>query len=207
MDYFKHRRHHDSMKRWSGFNDLVEIMEKGGLPASSRYSLEFTIDILNSHNNGNITLDPDFSVIKYSCKSKFNNSINKRRPEDEKELHITEVSDLEGGGSVGYKEISSNDAKLGFCADGYLDVEDKLVFRRSLVDLLGYQKSYIIKEGIDLILMIKNALGGIPEAIASLREVVEKDEKVREIVEFLCKSKREDLMSDLENIQGLAYSL
>lgn len=65
--------------------------------------------------------------------------------------------------------------------------EDELEY--AIKEIKGLQKDIFIKEQIDVMQGLKDALDGVPVAVRTMKELCEKYERVNELVEIILSSK------------------
>lgn len=155
-----------------------------------------TLEIMNSAMNGNISsYSDDFDLKAYEIRCTMTDEIELGTSR-KKFLTIVDTVNTDEADSVGYGEISSN--KLRTLEDAFEDLENKDEFDKNLQDLYALRRDYMVSEGIDIVQMLYNSLDGIPEAVAEVRVLTEKDEKLKSIVGALCENSRDMLQGKLK---------
>ncbi len=184
MNYFKYQPQGQMGEIWSLFADLrdaqVECLEKKDSINRCEYS--HTYQILSSAMNGTIFDLERFNLREYEYACQERDKIiayNKSK----KELSIVD-DELSEDGDAKKSPNTINVSKLKRFEEAFQLVIENEDFENCLRELLNIREDYVEEKGFDPILMLKNALMGIPDAVKGLREV--KDKRFQELVSSLC---------------------
>ena len=151
-------------------------------------SYEYSLEIVKSALQGNISLSEDsdgetlFSLKDYTYGCKRNEKIS-RRANVKKELFIVDSFTEDENEKIGFGDISERVLKdIDTMIDTMLDDES---FEQSIISLLGIRNEYLVKEGVDVVELIKGSLNNVKESIKILSRLIKKDNRLATIVEGL----------------------
>lgn len=151
------------------------------------HSYEYSLEIVRSALQGNIILDADeeeksFSLKDYTFGCKRNEKIS-RRANTKKELFIVDSFTEDENDKIGFGDVSERVLKD---IDVMLDVMlDDATFEQSILALLGIRDEYLVKEGVDVVELIKGSLNNVKESIKMLSKLSRRDGRLRSIIEGL----------------------
>lgn len=170
---------------WEMFSDLINAGERQLVSEYDEYT--HTLDIIKAAMSGNVS-NESFNLDAYETQCALNDKKDFYNKLD-KVLYIvdtstgTESEDLR----VGYGEISAN--KLKSKEDPYEGIEDMEAFETNISILIGIRSTYLATKGIDIVELLRNSLKGIPEAVSTLRNLVQKDtSNISELLSSLLES-------------------
>lgn len=205
MKYFKHQYSESLGEIWSLFSDLASLSkEEEVVSKGSRGEFGHTVEIINSAMNKKLDNREGFNLETFDlrayeaeCRKKDEIKLN-----DLRKKYLTIVDTVNGNddtNTVGYGEISMNDARLKSMEDAYAVLEDNDEFETYLAKLYTLRKEYIVGKGIDPVEMLINSLKGIPEAVSLMTELISVDFPLKQIIEGLCSnSSNNNLQARLE---------
>lgn len=183
MNYFRYQYQGQMGEIWSLFADLRDAQEECLKLKDSYNRCEYahTSQIVNSAINGTIFDRSRFSLkdYEYACQERDKIALFNR---SKKEYAIVDEDILEDAEPKKPNTISVS--KLKSFEEAFQLVTENEDFENCLRELLSIREEYVEEEGIDPLLMLKNALNGIPSAVKELRKV--KDERFQELVSSLC---------------------
>ena len=155
-------------------------------------NIEHTSEIVEAGLKGNI--GENFSLIAYEKGIKKKEALAKiSKAKKKKNIDIS--LDTEQDNSVtSYFDISMTQLDMQVVkTTDLLDEYEKLLnedeLEYAIKEIKGLQKDIFIKEQIDVMQGLKDALDGVPVAIRTMKELCEKYERVNELVEIILSSK------------------
>ena len=177
-----------------GVNELPEnvINLFSELLKHPEINIEHTSEIVEAGLKGNI--GENFSLIAYEKGIKKKEALAKiSKAKRKKNIDIS--LDTEQDNSVtSYFDISMTQLDMQVVkTTDLLDEYEKLLnedeLEYAIKEIKGLQKDIFIKEQIDVMQGLKDALEGVPVAIRTMKELCEKYERVNELVEIILSSK------------------
>ena len=177
-----------------GVNELPEnvINLFSELLQHPEINIEHTSEIVEAGLKGNI--GENFSLIAYEKGIKKKEALAKiSKAKKKKNIDIS--LDTEQDNSVtSYFDISMTQLDMQVVkTTDLLDEYEKLLnedeLEYAIKEIKGLQKDIFIKEQIDVMQGLKDALDGVPVAIRTMKELCEKYERVNELVEIILSSK------------------
>ena len=177
-----------------GVNELPEnvINLFSELLQHPEINIEHTSEIVEAGLKGNI--GENFSLIAYEKGIKKKEALVKiSKAKKKKNIDIS--LDTEQDNSVtSYFDISMTQLDMQVVkTTDLLDEYEKLLnedeLEYAIKEIKGLQKDIFIKEQIDVMQGLKDALDGVPVAIRTMKELCEKYERVNELVEIILSSK------------------
>lgn len=189
MNYFKYQCQSSLGKVWPLFKELKDAGKESIDGNHSEFS--HTSEILSSAINGNIYME-NFNLRAYECRCGMNDK-NVDYKYHSKMLAIVDAEDLENGcKGKNYtiaKEVLGEDEEL------FMDLEESEDFQNNINWLLGVRSDFMLREGIDLVSVLKNAISGVPSAIKVLKDIT--DEAIKGSLYSLCESGKGRLLQEL----------
>lgn len=149
----------------------------------NRNSYEYSLNIVNAALNGNIVVgeDEEFSLKGYTYGCRRNEKLS--RKSGMKELHIVDSFTEDENEKVGFGDISERVlGELDTMLDEFLDDES---FEQSIESLLGLRNEYLVRQGIDIVELVKNSLKNVQASVKLLSSLSRKDSRLRAILEGL----------------------
>ena len=177
-----------------GVNELPEnvINLFSELLQHPEINIEHTSEIVEAGLKGNI--GENFSLIAYEKGIKKKEALAKiSKAKKKKNIDIS--LDTEQDNSVtSYFDISMTQLDMQVVkTTDLLDEYEKLLnedeLEYAIKEIKGLQKDIFIKEQIDVMQGLKDALDGVPVAVRTMKELCEKYERVNELVEIILSSK------------------
>ena len=177
-----------------GVNELPEnvINLFSELLKHPEINIEDASEIVEAGLKGNI--GENFSLIAYEKGIKKKEALAKiSKAKKKKNIDIS--LDTEQDNSVtSYFDISMTQLDMQVVkTTDLLDEYEKLLnedeLEYAIKEIKGLQKDIFIKEQIDVMQGLKDALDGVPVAIRTMKELCEKYERVNELVEIILSSK------------------
>ena len=177
-----------------GVNELPEnvINLFSELLQHPEINIEHASEIVEAGLKGNI--GENFSLIAYEKGIKKKEALAKiSKAKKKKNIDIS--LDTEQDNSVtSYFDISMTQLDMQVVkTTDLLDEYEKLLnedeLEYAIKEIKGLQKDIFIKEQIDVMQGLKDALDGVPVAIRTMKELCEKYERVNELVEIILSSK------------------
>lgn len=177
-----------------GVNELPEnvINLFSELLKHPEINIEHASEIVEAGLKGNI--GENFSLIAYEKGIKKKEALAKiSKAKKKKNIDIS--LDTEQDNSVtSYFDISMTQLDMQVVkTTDLLDEYEKLLnedeLEYAIKEIKGLQKDIFIKEQIDVMQGLKDALDGVPVAIHTMKELCEKYERVNELVEIILSSK------------------
>lgn len=177
-----------------GVNELPEnvINLFSELLQHPEINIEHASEIVEAGLKGNI--GENFSLIAYEKGIKKKEALAKiSKAKKKKNIDIS--LDTEQDNSVtSYFDISMTQLDMQVVkTTDLLDEYEKLLnedeLEYAIKEIKGLQKDIFIKEQIDVMQGLKDALEGVPVAIRTMKELCEKYERVNELVEIILSSK------------------
>lgn len=179
-----------------GVNELPEnvIGLFSDLLTHPELNIEHTSEIVIAGIKGNINTGENFSLIAYENGIKKKEALAKLA-KAKKKKNIDTTLDVEQDNSVAsYFDISMTQLDMQIVkTTDLLDEYEKLLNEDELSyainEIKGLQKDVFIKEQVNVMQGLKDALNGIPAAIRTIKELCEKYERINELVEVILSSK------------------
>ena len=177
-----------------GVNELPEnvINLFSELLQHPEINIEHASEIVEAGLKGNI--GENFSLIAYEKGIKKKEALAKiSKAKKKKNIDIS--LDTEQDNSVtSYFDISMTQLDMQVVkTTDLLDEYEKLLnedeLEYAIKEIKGLQKDIFIKEQIDVMQGLKDALDGVPVAVRTMKELCEKYERVNELVEIILSSK------------------
>ena len=177
-----------------GVNELPEnvINLFSELLKHPEINIEHASEIVEAGLKGNI--GENFSLIAYEKGIKKKEALAKiSKAKKKKNIDIS--LDTEQDNSVtSYFDISMTQLDMQVVkTTDLLDEYEKLLnedeLEYAIKEIKGLQKDIFIKEQIDVMQGLKDALDGVPVAIRTMKDLCEKYERVNELVEIILSSK------------------
>lgn len=177
-----------------GVNELPEnvINLFSELLQHPEINIEHASEIVEAGLKGNI--GENFSLIAYEKGIKKKEALAKiSKAKKKKNIDIS--LDTEQDNSVtSYFDISMTQLDMQVVkTTDLLDEYEKLLnedeLEYAIKEIKGLQKDIFIKEQVDVMQGLKDALEGVPVAIRTMKELCEKYERVNELVEIILSSK------------------
>lgn len=200
MNYFNYNP--DGMSHLGKVWNLFSSMSPDEI---NRNSYEYTLEIVESALQGNISLDSsetgeEFSLLGYTYGCRKNEKIA-RRLKVKKELNIVDSFTEDENEKIGFGDISEKALKsIDTMFDEMLDNE---CFEQSIEALMGIRNEYLIKEGIDIAELLKSALGKFNSSVKTLSKFARKDDRLRFILEGLLSTGHGDELLDRLVMMGV----
>lgn len=198
MNYFDYQPRRSLGSVWALCSGLAEIPESEKLNASKRsVSYEHTLELVTSALNGTVSTDTEnvreFNLKAYEYVCAKNDGINHVK-EAEKTLYIVDDASTEDrdNQTAGFGDISER--KLKVSDNEYDGVYNLVSFDKEINRLLHIRQQYISTTGVDLVQLMVNALKGIPDSIADLKQVVLDHPNLSETISVLCEGGMEGLL-------------
>lgn len=154
-------------------------------------NLEYTNEIIVAGLKGNI--GENFSIQAYEQGIKKKEALAKIAKAKKKKNIDTSLTN-EDNSVASYFDISMNQldtqmVKTADLRDEYEKLLDENELEYAIKEIKGLQKDIFIKEQVNVMRGLKDALKGIPAAIQTMKELCEKYERVNELVEIILSSK------------------
>lgn len=202
MRYFQYQCNDQMGSVWSMFKELSDISDYDRDPQERGrclygHTLETINGLMHKAEKGVSLNRDDFCLRAYELKCQRNDDTS-QLDAAKKTLAIIDEAEDEEDQRIGYGQISARNLKS--YEELFEAVEDMDEFNRYLQTLYNVNKVYITEEGVDLVVMLKSALRGIPMAVDSLKQIIKKDSKVNTIVCKLCENSSDGyLLRQLES--------
>jgi len=152
--------------------------------------ISYASEIVFAALAGNIKLDDSFNIDAYISTIRKNERlcIDKKRIY-ESSYTLNSGCDEDGVLDLGYCSQHSTDSISD--SDDYTKIEDDEFLQYSVSMLKEINKDFISDYGIDLIFCIKRALGGIPSALATLKDVCNNFDNIKDMIHALLTSEKD----------------
>ena len=177
-----------------GVNELPEnvINLFSELLQHPEINIEHTSEIVEAGLKGNI--GENFSLIAYEKGIKKKEALAKISKAKKKKNIDTSLDTEQDNSVTSYFDISMTQLDMQVVkTTDLLDEYEKLLnedeLEYAIKEIKGLQKDIFIKEQIDVMQGLKDALEGVPVAIRTMKELCEKYERVNELVEIILSSK------------------
>lgn len=197
MNYFNYQPEIPMGRIWSMFYTLGELSEEeilGKTKYESSYShtLEIVNSLISKAQVSSLPNEEEFNLGAYETKCKENDKIDKLKSVDKLLYIVDSVGGEDEEEKVGYGDISEN--RLKKIEEAFDTIEALASFESNLNELLNIRNSYITTKGIDLVSIISSSLKGIPEAIATLSELVKNNSRLKDLITSLCEDGDEGIL-------------
>lgn len=154
-------------------------------------NLEYTNEIIVAGLKGNI--GENFSIQAYEQGIKKKEALAKLANAKKRKNIDTSLTN-EDNSVASYFDISMSQVdtqmvKTAELRDEYEKLLDENELEYALKEIKGLQKDIFIKEQVNVMRGLKDALKGIPAAIQTMKDLCEKYERVNELVEIILSSK------------------
>ena len=177
-----------------GVNELPEnvINLFSELLKHPEINIEHASEIVEAGLKGNI--GENFSLIAYEKGIKKKEALAKISKAKKKKNIDTSLDTEQDNSVTSYFDISMTQLDMQVVkTTDLLDEYEKLLnedeLEYAIKEIKGLQKDIFIKEQIDVMQGLKDALEGVPVAIRTMKELCEKYERVNELVEIILSSK------------------
>lgn len=177
-----------------GVNELPEnvINLFSELLKHPEINIEHASEIVEAGLKGNI--GENFSLIAYEKGIKKKEALAKISKAKKKKNIDTSLDTEQDNSVTSYFDISMTQLDMQVVkTTDLLDEYEKLLnedeLEYAIKEIKGLQKDIFIKEQIDVMQGLKDALDGVPVAIRTMKELCEKYERVNELVEIILSSK------------------
>lgn len=162
------------------------LFDSMSLDEINRCPYEYSLEIVKSALQGNITLEESegekFPLKEYTYGCRRNEKIVKRS-KAKKELFIVDSYTEDENEKIGFGDVSERVLKdIDMLFDEMIDDE---TFEQSLMSLMGIRNEYLVKEGVDIVELVKGALKNVKASIKTLSRLSRNDRRLRFIVEGL----------------------
>lgn len=152
--------------------------------------ISYASEIVFAALAGNIKLDDSFNIDAYTSTIRK----NERLCTDKKRMYesnYTLNSDYDDGEllDLGYCSLHNTDTISD--SDDYTKFEDNEFLQYSISMLKEINKDFISDYGIDLVFCIKRALGGIPSALAILKDICNNFDNIKDMIYALLTSEKD----------------
>lgn len=190
MRYFKYQCGDQMGSVWSMFKELADISEFDRNPQERGrclygHTMETLDSLMHKAERGVNLTSEEFCLRAYELQCQRNDDTQQMIDAD-KCLAIIDEADEKEDQRLGYGQVSSRNLKT--YEELYDEVDNSDVFDRYMSTLYSVNKVYITEQGVDIIVMLKSALKGIPMAVEGLTSLINKDSRLRSIVYGLCDS-------------------
>lgn len=177
-----------------GVNELPEnvINLFSELLKHPEINIEHASEIVEAGLKGNI--GENFSLIAYEKGIKKKEALAKISKAKKKKNIDTSLDTEQDNSVTSYFDISMTQLDMQVVkTTDLLDEYEKLLnedeLEYAIKEIKGLQKDIFIKEQIDVMQGLKDALDGVPVAIRTMKELCEKYERVNELIEIILSSK------------------
>lgn len=177
-----------------GVNELPEnvINLFSELLKHPEINIEHASEIVEAGLKGNI--GENFSLIAYEKGIKKKEALAKISKAKKKKNIDTSLDTEQDNSVTSYFDISMTQLDMQVVkTTDLLDEYEKLLnedeLEYAIKEIKGLQKDIFIKEQIDVMQGLKDALDGVPVAIRTMKELCEKYERVNELLEIILSSK------------------
>lgn len=155
-------------------------------------NIEHTSEIVEAGLKGNI--GENFSLIAYEKGIKKKEALAKLSKAKKKKNIDTSLDTEQDNSVTSYFDISMTQLDMQVVkTTDLLDEYEKLLnedeLEYAIKEIKGLQKDIFIKEQIDVMQGLKDALEGVPVAVRTMKELCEKYERVNELIEIILSSK------------------
>lgn len=153
-------------------------------------NLEHTNEIIVAGLRGNISENFSLSAYEYGIKKKEDLAkINKAKKNKNISLDAEQDNSLASYFDISMSQLDNEVVKTSDLRDEYEKLLDEDELKYAIKEIKGLQKDIFIKEQVNVIGGLKDALNGVPVAIRTMRELCEKYERINELVEIILSSK------------------
>lgn len=161
------------------FSDLVENPEK---------KVEFASEIISNGLQGRIDFNREFCLDAYETTIRKNQSLGKES-EKKKKVFIDYNGSSDDWDEVsikgGIKADQINSRAVDKIQDAYEDLLTDEELKYAVETIKSLNEDLIVEESIDLIYALKQAVRGIPDAVASIQRVCENNGLISELVQTI----------------------
>ena len=177
-----------------GVNELPEnvINLFSELLQHPEINIEHTSEIVEAGLKGNI--GENFSLTAYEKGIKKKEALAKISKAKKKKNIDTSLDTEQDNSVTSYFDISMTQLDMQVVkTTDLLDEYEKLLnedeLEYAIKEIKGLQKDIFIKEQVDVMQGLKDALEGVPVAVRTMKELCEKYERVNELLEIILSSK------------------
>ena len=163
--------------------------------------INYSSEIIEAGLKGRIALNSEFNIDAYMNAIESNTRLRKHN-DGKKVRSFNSVGQRNDDSSTYYTEVFEEDiaklyntdvvsSSLNKVVDAYEQLlnEDELKFAIESINML--QEDFILEEKVDLLGLVKSALGGIPSSIKHLKELCEEHTILGENIKIVLESGRE----------------
>lgn len=154
-------------------------------------NLEYTNEIIVAGLKGNI--GENFSIQAYEQGIKKKEALAKlAKAKKSKNIDTsltTEDNSVASYFDISMSQVDTQMVKTAELRDEYEKLLDENELEYAIKEIKGLQKDIFIKEQVNVMRGLKDALKGIPAAIQTMKDLCEKYERVNELVEIILSSK------------------
>lgn len=195
MRYFDYQHNGTLGRIWSLFTGLYDVSEEFKTGKSKSYcDYSHTLEIVNAAISGSLSTSTEsieeFNLEAYECACSKNDKISKIKSADKYLYIVDEVG--EDNENIGFGDISEK--KIKSPENDFKDIESKLSFEENMCKLLDIRTNYLRKNGVDLLVILKSALCGIPDAIGELNTISDGNDMLSDIIKSLLEDASENLL-------------
>ena len=145
--------------------------------------LESSLELIDGYMNGKINTKYEFNAVGYVRAIKKHKTMEKSR-EYQKQLYIyNSDEDFDPNDRAGISVAVLQDPQ-----DEYLLLEEQDEVQYAITKYKSLQDGYCFSEGCDILVVLKNAIDGIPMAVKKLKELCETDSIISNLVWILLSS-------------------
>lgn len=150
----------------------------------NRNSYEYSLNIIRAAIQGSIVVDENekFPLKGYTYGCRRNEKLSKCQ-QTMKELFIVDSFTEDENEKIGFGDISERVlGEVDTMLDAFIDDES---FEQSIESLLGLRNEYLVKQGIDIVEIVKGALKNVQASVKMLATLSGIDTRLRVIIEGL----------------------
>ncbi len=171
------------------FTDMVDAPTK---------NVEYVQEIIDAAQQVRVNLEKDFNLAGY-CYKISQNTMLKANSRKKKETFYFEDDGMDDSdwskyskqGGISLTEATVRSTRFNDLAQGFEALEDDSEFLDAINTIKNLRDDFLINEGVDLIMLIKQALKYFPQAIDELKKICEDFELVGEQIKIILSSKKD----------------
>lgn len=182
MRYFKYQYSKSLGNIWQLFSDLKDAQQEVLKMKDSFNKCDYshTDQIISSAMNGNLKYE-EFHLKSYEMACQINENATKFN-KSFKEMSI--VDDVPDGSKEAPRKINTvSIGKFGVYENNFDELFKADDFEKDVQALLNLRWDYLSSEGFDPVVVLRNSLKGVPEALKILEGI--KDEKLKSLYSSL----------------------
>lgn len=161
-------------------------------------NVEYVQEIIDAAQQGRVNLNSDFNLAGY-CYKISQNTMLKANSRKKKETFYFEddgIDESDWGkyskqGGISMTEVTVQSKRFNALEQGFEALEDDSEFLDAINTIKNLRDDFLVNEGVDLIMLIKQALKYFPQAIKELKKICTEFELVGEQIKIILSSEKD----------------